>query len=67
MDDRKNSKAKIQANNKYRKANYKRICIDIKPEWFDLINEYCLNNNVSKAGLISKSCEYIINNNIKLD
>ena len=32
MDDRKNSKAKIQANNKYREANYKRICIDIKPE-----------------------------------
>ncbi len=53
--------------NEFNKLNYKQLKIEIKPDKYNLINDYCKVNNVSKASFIVKACEYIINNNIKLD
>ena len=33
----KNSAARIRANNKYKNANYKRIAVDVRPEYDTLI------------------------------
>ena len=51
----------------YNKTNYKQLKAFIKPNDYNLINEYCKANNVSKANLIVKACKYVINNGINLD
>ena len=50
----------------YRKRKtFKQLKVEIKPENYSLIDNYCKNNNISKASFIVKSCKYIIDNNIK--
>lgn len=54
------TKAHIKASNKYNKENYKKIQANIKPDDYNLINNYCNNNNISKSQLIVNACrEYI--------
>ena len=60
------SKAHMKASNKYNKANYKQLKANIKPEDYELIDNFCKDNDISKAQFIIKSCKYIIENNIDL-
>ena len=58
------SKAHLKASNKYNKANYKQLKANIKPEDYKLIDEFCKNNDISKASMIVNSVKYCIENNI---
>ena len=54
------SKAHIRASAKYNKDNYKKIQANIKPDDYDIIDNYCKNSGMSKAQLIVTACkEYI--------
>ena len=54
------SKAHIKASAKYNKDNYKKIQANIKPDDYDIIDNYCKNSGMSKAQLIVAACkEYI--------
>lgn len=52
---RKNSQARINANNKYKKANYKRIAVDIRPDQAEKIRDTASRHNLSLAQLIVKA------------
>lgn len=56
---------KIAYNKEYNSKKYKQLKAEIKPEDYDLIDNFCKNNNISKASFIVKSCKYIIDNNIQ--
>ena len=60
------SKAHIKASNKYNKENYKKIQANIKPSDYQMIDDYCAENDISKAALIVNSIKYIIDNNIDI-
>lgn len=51
----------------YNRVNYKQLKAFIKPNDYNLIDDYCKAKNVSKASLIVKACKYVINNDISLD
>lgn len=53
----KNSKARIKANGKYLKNNYKRINIAVRPEQADRIKEIAKHFNLSLAQLIVDSVQ----------
>ena len=58
----KNSEARIRANNKYKKANYKQIKIEIRPEQAETIRETAKQFDTSIAQLIINSVnEYKMN------
>lgn len=54
------SKAHIRASNKYNVENYKKLQAFIKPADFELIDNFCKENKISKAELIVKSCKLYI-------
>lgn len=54
------SKAHIKASNKYNKENYRKIQANIKPADYDIIDNYCKTNNVSKSELIVNACKMYI-------
>ena len=58
------SKAHMKASNKYNKANYKQLKANIKPEDYKIIDDFCKNNDISKASMIVNSVKYCIENNI---
>lgn len=58
----KNSPAKIKANNKYSSNHYQGLTVKIKPSDYNIIDNYCKNNNISKASLIVEACKEYINN-----
>ncbi len=60
------SKAHIKASNKYNKANYKQLKVNIKPDDYKLIDDFCKENDISKAAMIINSVKYCIDNNIDL-
>ncbi len=60
------SKAHIKASNKYNKANYKQLKANVKPDEYKMVDDYCKNNDISKAALIIKAIKYCIENNIDL-
>lgn len=55
-----------KAVNKYNTKNYKKIQANIKPTDYELINNYCKTNNISKAQLIVSCCKYCIENDIDI-
>ncbi len=57
------SQAHIKASNKYNKANYKKIQANIKPEDYNIIEDYCNKSGISKAQLIVTACKEYINKN----
>ena len=64
----KNSEARIRANNKYKKANYQRISVDIRPEQAEAIRETAKQFNISIAQLIINSVnEYKTNHGADTD
>ncbi len=60
------SEAKIKANARYNKKTYKQLKANVKFADYDMIEDYCNNNNISKAKLIINSIKYCINNNINV-
>lgn len=60
------SKAHIKASNKYNKANYKQLNINLKPDDFSIIDQHCKSHGISKAAFIVGACKYCIDNNIDL-
>lgn len=60
------SKAHIKASNKYNKENYKKIQANVKPNDYNMIDDYCKKNDISKAKFIVEACKYCIDNNIDL-
>ncbi|MCM1024543.1 MAG: hypothetical protein NC395_10860 [Prevotella sp.] len=54
------SKAHIRASNKYNKANYKQLKVNVKPEDFSIIDDYCKTRNISKAKFIVEACKFYI-------
>ena len=64
----KNSEARIRANNKYKKANYKQIKIEIRPEQAEAIRETAKQFDISIAQLIINSVnEYKTNHGADTD
>ena len=66
------SQAQKQADKKYRlkqlnNGTKKQINATLNIDDYNLIDEYCKANNVSKGNLIVKACKYVINNGINLD
>ena len=57
---------KVAYNKEYNSKKYKQLKVEIKPEDYSLIDNYCKNNNISKAQFIVKSCKYVIKNDIDL-
>ncbi len=66
-DKKKISQAQIEASKRYHAKTYKRFSADIKIEDYNFIDEYCKNNNISKAKLCVNAIKYCIDNNIKLN
>ena len=60
------SKAHVKASNKYNKANYKQLNINVKPDDFNIIDQHCKSHGISKAAFIVGACKYCIDNNIDL-
>lgn len=54
------SKAHIKASNKYNKENYKKIQANVKPDDYDLIDNYCKEKKISKAKFIVEACKSYI-------
>ena len=66
MDEniKKNSDARIRANNKYKNAHYKRVGIDVKPEEAQYIRDTAKKYDMSIAQLILTSVkEFDVNHN----
>lgn len=64
----KNSEARIRANNKYKKANYKQIKIEIRPEQAEIIRNTAKQFDISIAQLIINSVnEYKTNHGSETD
>ena len=57
------SKAHIKASAKYNKDNYRKIQANIKPDDYDIIDDYSKNSGMSKAQLIVTACKEYIKNN----
>lgn len=52
----------------YRKRKtFKQLKVDIKPEDFIIIDNYCKDMGISKAKFIVKCCKYCIDHNIDFD
>lgn len=56
-EKRKNSAARIRANNKYTKAHYKNVSIKIKPEEAEAIRAKAKAYNISIAQLIIRAVD----------
>lgn len=56
----KNSKAKINANNKFIANNYKRITVTINNSLAKRFEDYCSKNNLSKNGAITRLIEQVV-------
>ena len=56
-EKRKNSAARIRANNKYTKAHYKNVSIKIKPEEAEAIRAKARLYNISIAQLIIRAVD----------
>lgn len=64
----KNSEARIRANNKYTRANYKNVSIKIRPEQAEIIRDTAKQFNISIAQLIINSVnEYKTNHGAETD
>ena len=52
----------------YRKRKtFKQLKVDIKPDDYLIIDDYCKKSNISKAKFIVKCCKYCIDHDIIFD
>ena len=61
---KKNSDARIKANNKYNAKTYKKLQVSAKIADYETIDNYCKINNISKANFVINSCLYAIKNSM---
>lgn len=54
-------------NTAYNKTNYKQLKVEVKPHIYIMIDDYCKQNNLSKAMFITRACKYIIDNGIDIN
>ena len=54
-------------NMAYNKVNYKQLKVEVKPTIYIMIDDYCKQNNISKAMFIARACKYCIDNNIDIN
>lgn len=66
LTEEERRKNRTEASNRYNKANYKQLKANVRPDIYNAVDNYCNNNNVSKAQLITAACLYIIENNIDI-
>lgn len=67
IGDRKMKKFDKNAYNMaYNKSNYKQLKVEVKPTIYTMIDDYCKQNQISKATLITRACKYIIDNDIDI-
>lgn len=64
--ERKSSEARIRANKKYAAKTYKRYAVNARLEFAAIIDQYCIDNNISNSSLFLKAVRYCIDNNIDL-
>lgn len=64
---KKNTAARIRANNKYNAKTYKSFTVNAKIADYETINDYCNKTGISKTQLLMKSALYCINNNIDIE
>lgn len=60
------TKAHIKASKKYNAKTYKAFTVNAKTAEYEKITEYCNKMGISKAKLLLKSAEYVIDNNIDI-
>lgn len=66
MPERKSSEARLRANKKYHAKTYKTFTVNARIADYNTINDYCNNNDISKAKLLINSAKYCIDNNIDI-
>ena len=55
-----------RSNNYKKRNNIQRIVLDLKPDDYNIIDNFCKNNNISKARFIVNCCKFCIDNNIDI-
>lgn len=60
------TEAQKKADLKYKAKTYKTFTVNARIADYEKIADYCNNKGISKAQLLLKSAEYIINNNIDI-
>lgn len=60
--ERPNVFDKKEYKKEYAKSHYKRILAEVKPEDYDLIDNYCKEKKISKAKFIVEACKFYIDN-----
>ncbi|MDE6593029.1 MAG: hypothetical protein K2K57_08200 [Oscillospiraceae bacterium] len=60
------SKAHIKASKKYNAKTYKAFTVNAKIAEYQKITDYCNKTGISKAQLLLRSAEYVIDNDIDI-
>ncbi len=58
------SEAQKRADKKYHEKKYKTFSVNAKIDEYEMIEEYCSKNNISKNALLLGSAKYCIKNGI---
>ncbi len=61
------SEAQKRADKKYHDKKYKTFSVNAKADEYELIDEFCKRNGISKNALLLKSTKYCIKNNIDIN
>ena len=61
------NKKKIESNAAYTAKNYKKLSVNVKPDDYLIIDNYCKKSNMSKAKFIVECCKYCIDHDISFD
>ena len=67
MSEKKNSDARIRANNKYNAKTYKTFTVNAKIPDYELISDFCSKHGISKAHLLINSAKYCIEHEIDIN
>ena len=60
------SEAQKRADKKYHEKKYRTFSVNAKIDEYEMIEEYCKKNGISKNSLLLNSAKYCIENNIDL-
>ena len=62
--EKKNTEARIRANNRYKAKTYKTFTVNAKISDYDVIQAYCDARGISKAKFLISAAKYAIDNDI---
>lgn len=60
------TEAQKRAKAKYNAKTYKQLKVNVKPDDYNIIDQYCKDHGISKAAFIVGACKYCIDNEIDL-